>query len=156
VEISFERDARVAAPVELVWAEMNSLENVLTKSPQLLTYSVQAENRASVRTKLTWGPLKYEVDGTMAVQQTVPNQLLEYTVAIPELGLNYAAAMRTTPAGGSETTLHYVAYLELNHRLAAKLRGLFSELIEEHIHGLVGRVKTRAEQRRLADERLLK
>jgi hypothetical protein len=52
--------------------------------------------------------------------------------------------------------LDYTGDLELDHRLAGRMRGLFNELIEEHIHGLTTRVKTRAEQRRLADERLLK
>ena len=155
MEIAFERSARVLAPKELVWAEMNSLESVINKSPQLIDYTITGERDARIRTKLTWGPLKYQVEGTMTVRQAVPNELLEYVIALPELGWLYPATMRITPAGVHESSLDYVARLELNHRLATKLRGLFSELIEEHIHGLVGRVKTRAEQRRLADERLL-
>jgi carbon monoxide dehydrogenase subunit G len=155
VEIAFERSVRVLAPVELVWAEMNSVESILSKSPQVVDYSILGERDARIRSKLTWGPLKYQVEGTMTVRQLTQNQLLEYAILLPELGLTYLAGMRIAPGGAHDTTLDYVAHLDLNHRLAAKLRGLFAELIEEHIHGLVGRVKTRAEQRRLADERLL-
>jgi carbon monoxide dehydrogenase subunit G len=156
VEIDFERGTRIVAPVEVVWAEMDSLEDLLSKSPQLMSFSLLTGDRAAVRTRLTWGPLKYEVAGTMTVRQAVANQQLDYSVVVPDLGLDYSATLRLAPTGAGETSLQYAAHLEMNHRLASKLRGLFLEVVEEHIHGLVGRVKTRAEQRRLADERLLK
>jgi hypothetical protein len=40
--------------------------------------------------------------------------------------------------------------------MASRMRGLFNEIAEDQAHSLVHRVKVKAEQRRLAQERLLK
>ena len=48
-------------PAEPVWPKTWRL----SKSPQLLDYTLLGEREARVRTKLTWGPLKYQVEGAM-------------------------------------------------------------------------------------------
>ena len=63
--------------------------------------------------------------------------------------------MKLTAVGTSETRLDCRGHLETEHRLAARMRGMCSQIVEGHVQGVVHRVKVRAEQRRLAQERLL-
>ena len=58
--------------------------------------------------------------------------------------------------GEGETKLEYRGRLDVRHRMASRMRGLFNEIAEDQAHSLVHRVKVKAEQRRLAQERLLK
>jgi len=153
----YRRNVRVIAPVQLVWDEMSDLHAILSKSMQFLTYDLAADGgSARFKANLTWGPLKYAIEGTATVEESAPRELTRYVVRIPQLEMRYTGTLKLTPGGAAETTLDYISDLDIDHRLAGRMRGLFNELIEEHIHGLTTRVKTRAEQRRLADERLLK
>lgn len=156
MQTEYKRNARVLAPVQLVWDEMSDLHAILSKSAQFLTYDLAADGRsARFKANLTWGPLKYPIDGSASVEDSTPREHSHYVVKIPSIGLRYAATIKLTPGSATETALDYSGDLEIDHRLAGRMRGLFNELLEEHIHGLTTRVKTRAEQRRLADERLL-
>lgn len=156
VQSDFKRNTRIVAPVPMVWDEIASLEDILAKTPQLMNYQLAADGTsAQVEAKLSWGPIKFAVDGTAVIDESKPRECTRYVVTIPQLGLRYAGTMRITPGDAKETTLDYDGGLEIDHKLAGRMRGLFSELLEEHIHGLTMRVKTRAEQRRQADERLL-
>ena len=65
-------------------------------------------------------------------------------------------SIELTPIGETETKLDYRGHLDVRHRMAARMRGLFTEIAEDQAHSLVHRVKVKAEQRRLAQERLLK
>lgn len=151
----FHRNTRIVAPVPLVWQEMDSLEAILAKSPHFLTYQLSGEGeRALVTAELSWGPLKCGVEGTAEIRSPQPQQQTGYVVSVPSLGLRYTATIRIAPSSPTETTLDYSADLEIGNRMAERMRGLFNELIEDHIQGLTTRVKTRAEHRRQADERL--
>ena len=57
--------------------------------------------------------------------------------------------------GDNETKLELRGHLDVRHRMAGRMRGLFNEIAEDQAHSLVHRVKVKAEQRRLAQERLL-
>lgn len=156
MQTDYKRNARIVAPVQFVWDEMDDLDAILTKSSQFLTYDLAADGRsARFRANLTWGPLKYAVEGTAATEESTPHKLTRYVVTVPQLGMRYAGTLKITPGSDTETILDYTGDLEIDHRLAGRMRGLFNDLLEEHIHGLTTRVKSRAEQRRLADERLL-
>ena len=152
----YKRSARIAAPVQMVWDEMNDLDAILAKSTQFVSYDLAADGRsAQIKGNLTWGPLKYAVDGRVSLDESIARELTRYVMTVPQLGLRYTGAMRITPGSATETTLDYNGDLEIEHKMAGRMRGLFNDLLEEHIHGLTTRVKARAEQRRLADERLL-
>lgn len=156
MQTEFHRNVRVVAPVQLVWDEMHDLEAILAKSTQFLSYTIGADREtARFTANLAWGPLRYGVEGTAAVADPLPRQQTRFVVTVPNLGLRYTATIKLAPGGATETTLDYAGDLEVDHRMAGRMRGLFNELIEDHIHGFTSRVKTRAEQRRLADERLL-
>ncbi|HVE24651.1 MAG TPA: SRPBCC family protein [Sporichthya sp.] len=153
----YRRNVRVLAPVQLVWDEVSDLHAILSKSMQFLTYDLAADGgSARFRANLTWGPLKYAIEGTATVDEARPRELTRYVVRVPQLEMRYSGTIKLTPGSATETMLDYSGDLDIDHRLAGRMRGLFNELIEEHMHGLTARVKTRAEQRRLADERLLK
>jgi len=63
MELEVERHERIMAPVQLVWEEIDSLEQILAKSPQISHYDVvPGGQRARGSTKLAWGPLKWTVD----------------------------------------------------------------------------------------------
>jgi hypothetical protein len=86
--------------------------------------------RAAARFQLIWGPLRWPLDVDVS--------------------------LRLTAVGPSETRLECRGRLETRHRLGGRVRGLCHEVVERHVHGMVERVKVRAEQRRLAEERLLR
>jgi len=85
--------------------------------------------RGARRFELTWGPLKWPLDVDVS--------------------------LKLTAVGTSETRLDCRGRLESPHRLAAHMRVLCRDVVERHVHGMVQRVKVRAEQRRLAEDRLL-
>lgn len=156
MQTDYQRNARIVAPVQLVWDEMNDLDAILTKSTQFVTYDLAADGRsARFSSNLTWGPLKYAIEGAATIEETAPRERTRYVVTVPQLGMRYGATIKIAPSSATETVLDYTGGLEIEHRLAGRMRGLFNDLIEEHIYGLTTRVKSRAEQRRLADERLL-
>jgi hypothetical protein len=86
--------------------------------------------RAAARFHLTWGPLKWPLDVDVS--------------------------MTLTAVGASETRLDCRGHLETPHRLAAHMRGICREVVERHVQRVVDSVKVRAEQRRLAEELLLR
>lgn len=156
MQSEFHRNARIVAPVQTVWAELDTLEAILVKSPHFLSYRLtDAGDSARVTANLSWGPIRHAIEGIAQTQGSQPQRQTGYVVSVPNLGLRYTATITLAPGGTTETMLDYNGDLEVDHRVAGRMRGLFNELIEDHIHGLTTRVKNRAEQRRQADERLL-
>ena len=157
MELEIERHERINAPLQLVWEEMDSLEQILAKSPQISEYDVvPGGQRARGKTKLAWGPVKWTVDAEVEIIDFQPRQHLGYSIAAPALEVHYEATIDLVSIGEAETRLDYRGHIDVRHRMASRMRGLFSEIAEDHTHSLVHRVKVKAEQRRLAQERLLK
>jgi carbon monoxide dehydrogenase subunit G len=156
MEIDIERQERMLAPVELVWDEIDTLEKLLAKSPQTFNYDVvPGGQRATAKANLAWGPIKWTLDIEASIEDFRPLQHLVYAIEAPSLELRFEATIDLVVVGDAETRLDYRAKLDLRHRLASRMRGMFNEIAEEHAHGLVSRVKVKSEQRRLAQERLL-
>jgi carbon monoxide dehydrogenase subunit G len=156
MEIDIERHERILAPVELVWDEIDTLEKLLAKSPQAFNYDlVPGGQRATAKANLAWGPIKWTLDIEASIEDFRPLQRLVYVIVAPTLELRLEATIDLVVVGDAETRLDYRAKLDLRHRLASRMRGMFNEITEEHTHGLVSRVKVKAEQRRLAQDRLL-
>ncbi len=157
MELDLERHERISAPVQLVWEEIDTLEQILAKAPHAFGYDVvPGGQRATVKANLAWGPLKWALDGEASLHDVLAPLHLGYRIEVASLELAYEGTIDLTRVGDSETKLDYRGHLETRHRLASRMRGMFSEILEEHADGLVNRVKVRAEQRRLAQERLLK
>jgi carbon monoxide dehydrogenase subunit G len=147
MELEVQRHERIMAPVQLVWEEMDSLEQILAKSPQISEYDViPGGQTARGRTKLAWGPVKWTVD--------LEVKIVEFHG--PALEVHYEATIDLVPIGEGETKLDYRGHIDVRHRMASRMRGVFNEIAEDQAHSLVHRVKVKAEQRRLAQERLLK
>ncbi len=157
MELEVERHERIMAPVQLVWEEIDSLEQILAKSPQISHYDVvPGGQRARGSTKLAWGPLKWTVDIEAEITELLPLQRLSFTIDGPALEVRYEGTIEVSPVGEAETRLDYRGHLDVRHRMAGRMRGLFNEIAEDQAHSVVQRVKVKAEQRRLAQERLLK
>jgi carbon monoxide dehydrogenase subunit G len=157
MELEVQRHERIMAPLQLVWEEMDSLEQILAKTPQIPEYDVVPGGQtARGRTKLAWGPVKWTVDVDIAITELLPRQRIAFSIDAPSLEVRYEATIELVSIGDGETKLDYRGHLDVRHRMASRMRGLFNEIGEDQAHSLVQRVKVKAEQRRLAQERLLK
>lgn len=156
MQLDFDRQLRITAPVAAVWEEMDSLAAIMAKSPQLDTTAIAAGVRDTPFTAhLSWGPFHHDVVGTAELPECEPERSVTYTLTVPSLIAQWTGNMQLAAVGPDITTLDYSGRLDLNHRLAPRMRGMFQELAEEHVHTLTDRVKSRAERRRLAQDRLL-
>jgi carbon monoxide dehydrogenase subunit G len=157
MELEIQRHERIMAPLQLVWEEMDSLEQILAKSPQIAEYDVvPGGQKARGRSKLAWGPVKWTVDIEVSIVEFQPRQRLSFSLDAPAMEVHYEATIELVSIGEGETKLDYRGHLDVRHRMASRMRGLFNEIAEDQAHSLVHRVKVKAEQRRLAQERLLK
>jgi len=157
MELEVQRHERIMASLQLVWEEMDSIDQILSKTPQISEYEVvPGGQRARGRTRLAWGPVKWTMDIEAEITGFQPLQRIAYSVEGPSLEVHYEATVELTPVGDNETKLDYQAHFDVRHRMAGRMRGLFNEIAEDHAHSFLHRVKVKAEQRRLAQERLLK
>ena len=157
MELEVQRHERIMAPLQLVWEEMDSLEQILAKTPQISEYDVvPGGQKARGKSRLAWGPVKWSVDLEVEITEFQPRQRIAFSVDGPSLEVHDLAVVELTPVGETETKLDYRGHLDVRHRMASRMRGLFNEIAEDQAHSLVHRVKVKAEQRRLAQERLLK
>jgi carbon monoxide dehydrogenase subunit G len=157
MELEVQRHERIMAPLQLVWEEMDSLEQILAKTPQISEYDVvPGGQKARGKARLAWGPVKWTVDLEVEITDFQPRQRFGFAIDGPSLEVHYQAVVELTPVGDNETKLEYRGHLDVRHRMASRMRGLFNEIAEDQAHSLVHRVKVKAEQRRLAQERLLK
>ena len=157
MELDVHRHERVMAPLQLVWEEMDSLEQILSKTPQISESDiVPGGQKARGRARLAWGPVKWTLDLEIEITDLEPRQRICYSVAGPALEIDYRTTVEIVSIGDNETKLELQGHLEVKHRMAARMRGLFNEILEDQAHSMVNRVKVKAEQRRLAQERLLK
>lgn len=157
MELDVDRHDRIMAPLQLVWEEMDSLEQILAKAPQVSEYEVvPGGQKARGKTRLAWGPVKWTLDLEIQIVEFQPLQRIGITFDGPALEVLYRAVVDVARVGESETKLDYRGHLDVRHRMAGRMRGLFNEIAEDHAHSLIQRVKVKAEQRRLAQERLLK
>jgi carbon monoxide dehydrogenase subunit G len=157
MELEIERHERIMAPVQLVWEELDSLEQILAKTPQVSDYDVvPGGQKARGSARLAWGPVKWTVDLEVEITEFQPRQRIAFSIDGPSLEVHYDAAIDLVAVGDGETKLDFRGHLDVRHRMASRMRGLFNEIAEDQAHSLVHRVKVKAEQRRLAQERLLK
>ncbi|HEV8627795.1 MAG TPA: SRPBCC family protein [Acidimicrobiia bacterium] len=157
MELEVHRHERIMAPLQLVWEEMDSLEQILAKTPQISDYDVvPGGQKAGGKAKLAWGPVKWMIDLEVEIVEFQPRQRIAYTVDGPALEVHYRATIELATVGDNETKLDLRGHFDVRHRMASRMRGLFNEILEDQAHSLVHRVKVKAEQRRLAQERLLK
>jgi carbon monoxide dehydrogenase subunit G len=157
MELEVQRHERIMAPLQLVWEEMDSLEQILAKTPHISEYDVvPGGQKARGKTRLAWGPVKWTVDLGVEIVEFQPRQRISFSVEGPALEVHYLATIELVPVGENETKLDLRGHLDVRHRMASRMRGLFNEIAEDQAHSLAHRVKVKAEQRRLAQERLLR
>ncbi|MEW6474268.1 MAG: SRPBCC family protein [Actinomycetota bacterium] len=156
MEVEVQRHERIMASLQLVWEEMGSLEQILAKSPQVSEYDVApGGQKARGKAKLAWGPVKWTVELEIAIVDIQPRQHLTFTIDGPALGVHSEATIELASIAENETKLGYQGHIDVRHGMAGRMRGLFHEIAEDQAESLVHRVKVKAEQRRLAQEKLL-
>ena len=157
MELSVQRQERIIAPVHLVWDEMDSLDQILSKTPQVSDFEIiPGGKKARGVARLAWGPVKWNTDLTIEITDIVPQHRIAFCIEGPSLEIHQVTTVEIAPVGENETRLDYRGQLDVRHRMAGRMKGLFNEIAEDHAHSLINRVKIKAEQRRLAQERLLK
>jgi hypothetical protein len=155
MELQLERRERIMAPLPLVWEELDSLDRLLGKTAYLADHVLPGGDRASAKITLSWGPLKQIVDLDVTLLGALDHRQIRYAIEAPRLNSRLEGAIDLIPLGRSETMLDHRGAVDVEHRLAARMRGQLEELTEQYADTIVERVKTRAENRRHAQERLL-
>ena len=156
MELEVRRHERVIAPVRLVWEEIDSLEQILAKSPHISNCAISPEGqKARGTSRLAWGPVKWTLEVDVTIIDLQPCRCLSFTIDVPALGFRSHASVDLMAIGEAETMLDYRGHLAFRRRLASRMRGLLNEVAEEQANCLTHRVKVKSEQRRLAQERLL-
>ena len=157
MELEVQRHERITAPLQLVWEEMDSLEQILAKTPQISEYDiVPGGQKARGRARLAWGPVRWNLDLEIEITEFEPHHRIGIAIDGPALEVHYEATVEIARAGENETKLDMHGQLDVRHRMASRMRGLFNEILEDQAHSMMQRIKVKAEQRRLAQERLLK
>ena len=157
MELDVQRQERIMAPLQLVWEEIDSLEQLLAKTPQISEFDISPGGRtARGKARLAWGPVKWTSGLEVEITDIQPPHRIAFSVDAPALEVRMDAVVEMTPVGQNETKIEYWGHLDVRHRMAGRMKGLFNEIAEDHAHGVVHRAKIKAEQRRLAQERLLK
>ncbi|MGQ0466560.1 MAG: SRPBCC family protein [Sporichthyaceae bacterium] len=152
---TFQREARIRAPLHIVWQEVGSLNAILKRTPKSLTHEIAESGRsADLQGDLRWGPIRHKLAAKVGLLKLTPGQQISYRIVAPSLGSQYDAEVTVHQAGTGETQLEYRAELDLGSWTAQRLRGMINELLEEHINELTEQVKARAERRHRADESL--
>jgi carbon monoxide dehydrogenase subunit G len=157
MELDVQRHDRIMAPLQLVWEEIDSLEQILAKTPQISEFDiVPGGQKARGKARLAWGPVKWTSDLEMEITDFQPPNRIAFFIEGPALEVRVDAVVELTRVGENETKIEYRGHLDVRHRMANRMKGLFNEIAEDHAHSVVHRAKVKAEQRRLAQERLLK
>jgi len=114
----------------------------------MMEIEVERRERVIAPLSLVWD----EIDSLGGERATTTFQVVWGPLKLP---LDVDVFLKLTAVGQSETRLDCRGSLNTQHRFAARMRGTCSQIVEGHVQGVVHRVKVRAEQRRLAQERLL-
>lgn len=155
MEVRSSTEARIAAPVELVWELIDSVESILGRIPEALKVEVAATvTKARIRLLLSWGPVRWTVDGETRLEDVRKEEHLLLVTELPRLDMRFEGAMDLSRLGVAETALSYGGRLTSGRRLIGALEPMFSDLLEVHVQSLVGRVKQLAEQHHQAETRL--
>jgi carbon monoxide dehydrogenase subunit G len=156
VDIDFERHERIGAPIERVWEEVGSLDEILAKSPHVSAHHMLPDGHAAeLQVQLKWGPVKRTIKPVAKLVDVRPCEGLLLVIDAPTMDLHFKGTMSLDPGGEAETVLTYCTHLESAHGLSERMRPALSEMLESHVHDLVDGVKARAERHHQAAEQLL-
>ena len=134
---------------------MGSLCQVLAKTRHISDWEVAPGGQhARGRTRFAWGPLKRTVEFEMTLLGVAAERQIRYVIEVLSLETRVETEIDLALAGMNETRLHYRSLLAAGNR-AVRMCHLFRDLIEEQADHILHQVKVKAEQRRLAHERLL-
>ena len=156
MRIDFERQERIDAPVEQVWDELDSLEDILTKTPQIARHAVRADgSTADLQVVIRWGPVRRTVDAIARQADVRPFEGLALRVDAPSIDVHADGSLTIRAGGEAETALTYSMQLESGHWFSRRMRSTLTDMLEGHVHSLIDSVKARAEAHHQAEKRLM-
>jgi hypothetical protein len=156
MDIGVERQERVWAPLHLVWEEVDSLDQILSKTTQALGYEIlPGGTQASMQVRLAWGPVTRNLDCQVALAEVRPPIRVCVTIEVPALDVVMMDVVELMALAHDESKVTHRVHVECRHRRAGWMRGLLCAAAEDHVTSVLGRVKARAEHRRQAEEGLL-
>jgi uncharacterized membrane protein len=155
LEADHETTVRVMAPIEGVWEEIRTIDRLLAFMHRVERFEAQPDGRtARVWSRLAWGPLDWELEGSVALTEAVTPRRLAWSGVIPRLGLTVEGVLELAPGAHDETVLCYRAALRCDHHLVARLEGVLTAGLEDHVETFTARVATLAAQHAQAKQRL--
>ena len=143
---------RAAAPIDIVWDELHTLERLLENIPTISSFEVDADGRhASFTGALTRWPASWRaLPGQAEITSSEPPRRLELTLTVPEVGLHFVGTFELASVAAEETNLTYRGELRCDHPLAARLRHVLTGILETHMDALATRIASRAARRTAA------
>lgn len=141
----FPRQVHIAASPAAVWHEIGSLPAILARLPGGLSHTGD-ERSATITGRLAWGPLRPRVSARAELLEIVPEHLVAYRIATEAPAVEFTARLELHRLDTAETGLSFSGRLELAGAAARRLRGLLTEVAEEHVHALTEGTRVRAER----------
>lgn len=155
IEADHTRSVRVAAPIDMVWDELGSLDRLMKQIPEVAYVRLEPDGRtAHITTSLAWGPISWKFANVSLAVSRPPHQL-QWCVHASSLQLDFEGTFDLAPAAvRNETLLTYRGSLRCRHRLLSRLRGALASSLEGHVNSLTERLAVLAAQHTEAKARL--
>ncbi|WP_250285516.1 MULTISPECIES: SRPBCC family protein [unclassified Frankia] len=151
-----ETTVRVHAPIGEVWTELERLDDILRRSPEISgPIQVDEDGAHRIKVRLSWGPLSRLVDATAHIDSAIPPHQLTWSIRVPSLDVLSTQVFDLTSVAEDETSLRYVAEVDCGHRYPSKLRRVLPDHVEEHVESMASRIGTLAAQHWQSKQRLL-
>jgi hypothetical protein len=104
----YESSARIAAPVDQVWAETGSLKQVLQSGHQVTGLDLASDgNSAIVSGFVSWGAIRWELSGVATVRRIVARRQLEWVCDIARYGFQLTGKVQLEAVSNGGTTVSY-------------------------------------------------
>ena len=148
LEADYELTLRIDAPVRAVWEELRQLDELLTLAPEVVSVEPHPDepDRAIWHGRMTWGRLRWDVDGDARILERVPRRHMLFSSDIPTLDAHYQGIFVLAPGGGDVTVLGYRGSFVCRHRYHRFMRQPLTFVLKDHVESVALRINRRAAQ----------
>jgi hypothetical protein len=137
-----------------VWNELHSLDQILAKTLNIISYEDLSGDRARGQYDPHLGPGRESTRPRRRSLGLVAERQIRDAIEARRVESRFEASIDLIPLGLTETQLDDRGTFEVRPHLAARLRHPLDEMAEESVAVLIGCVKARSEKHRLAEEGL--
>jgi carbon monoxide dehydrogenase subunit G len=143
----YEVTIRVDAPVSAVWEEIETLDRLLARAPEVVSVDPHAEpDRALWHGRMVWGRLQWTVEGDARVLERKRNRHLLFSSEIPTLDAHFQGIFVLAPGASDVTVLGYRGSFVCRHRLHRLMKQPLTFVLKDHVETVATRVGRRAAQ----------